>query len=117
MYITVNFFQIGTLGITKISGLFFFRRIFCVVSRTIFGALTLVTVAIVALWTVTFLVLTALQCGTHFDALWSPAAYKQYCHISYPFLLALTISDLLLDVWILCLPIYPVGCLRNVQEH
>ena len=29
--------------------------------------------------------------------------------MSYPFLLSLTISDFLLDVWIIGLPVYPVG--------
>lgn len=65
----------------------------------------------------TFLILTGLQCGTHFSALWSGAlAQAQYCHISYPFLLGLTISDFLLDIWIICLPLPQVGVLEVDQK-
>ena len=119
LYIAFDFFSITTLGGVKISALFFFRRIFCVLNRrTIFNALTLTTITIVALWTVTFLVLTGLQCGTHFSALWSGAhAQAQYCHISYPFLLGLTISDFLLDIWIICLPLPQVRTLEVDQKN
>ena len=111
LYIAFDFFSITTLGGVKICALLFFRRIFCVPNgRTVFHALTLITIIVVALWTMAFLILTGLQCGTHFSALWSSAVARvRYCHMSYPFLLSLTISDFLLDIWIIGLPVYPVG--------
>ncbi len=118
LYIAFDFFSITTLGGVKISALLFFRRIFCVLNRqTIFSILTRITITIVVLWTVTFLILTGLQCGTHFSALWSGALVQaQYCHISYPFLLGLTVSDFILDVWIICLPL-PQVCVLRVNQR
>ena len=66
------------------------------------------TAVIVVLWLVTFLFLTGFQCGLHFSSLWD-GTYLQYCTISFPFLYGLVISDLLLDVWILALPVPEVS--------
>ncbi|KAK6948691.1 hypothetical protein Daesc_010461 [Daldinia eschscholtzii] len=78
----------NTLACIKLSAVFFYRRIFCTSGkRTTFG---------------TFL--TGFQCGTHFSALWD-GSYTKYCTISFPFLYGLVISDFLLDIWILALPI------------
>ena len=118
LYIAFDFFSISTLGGVKICALLFFRRIFCALSgRNAFHAFTLTTIIVVALWTVAFLVLSALQCGTHFSAFWSSIAIRvHYCRISYPYLLGLTISDFLLDVWIICLPSHPVSILVNQRS-
>ncbi|MCJ1262144.1 hypothetical protein MMC22_002014 [Lobaria immixta] len=110
LYIAFEFLSILTLGCTKISALFFFRRIFCGLGHgTVLNALTLWTLVIVVLWAVTLLMLTGLQCGTHLSAFWSaPEEYARYCHISFPFLTGFAVSDFLLDLWIICLPIPPV---------
>ena len=66
----------------------------------------MITLVIISLWTVAYLILPGLQCGVHFSALWTgPIDYLRYCHTGYPFLLSLAISDLLLDIWIICLPL------------
>lgn len=65
---------------------------------------TWVTIIVVILWLLVFQFLTGFQCGTHFSALWD-GYYVQYCTISFPFLYGLVISDFLLDIWILVLPI------------
>ena len=67
-----------------------------------------ITVIIVMLWLVVFQFLTGFQCGVHFSALWD-GSYLQYCTISFPFLYGLAVSDFLLEVWILALPIPKVG--------
>ncbi|KAI5863695.1 hypothetical protein GGS23DRAFT_510789 [Durotheca rogersii] len=103
--ITLDVLTNNTLACVKLSALFFYRRIFCATEkRTIFGTATWVTIAIVILWLLFFQFLTGFQCGTHFSALWD-GSYLQYCTISFPFLYGLVISDFLLDVWILALPI------------
>lgn len=107
LYMAFDWFSMATLGCIKLSALFFYHRIFCVghSSRSVFRRLILVSVIVIVLWTCAFMILTGLQCGTHFSALWINADYKKYCHISYPYLLGFAISDFLLDLWIICLPI------------
>ena len=117
MYIVFDLFSTTTLGCTKISALLFFRRIFCTPShRTFFAYLTLITIIIVALWTVAFNILTGLACGTHFSALWtSRQDYTKYCRkTSWGFLLGLAVSDFVLDIWILSLPLPQVSVKREI---
>ncbi|KAI6083360.1 hypothetical protein F4821DRAFT_280930 [Hypoxylon rubiginosum] len=100
-----NIISTNTLACIKLSAVFFYRRIFCSSGdRTIFGIITWITIVVVTLWLIAFEFLTGFQCGTHFSALWD-GSYTQYCTISFPFLYGLAISDFLLDVWILVLPI------------
>ncbi|KAI1474196.1 hypothetical protein F4774DRAFT_415060 [Daldinia eschscholtzii] len=95
----------NTLACIKLSAVFFYRRIFCTSGkRTTFGIVTWVTITVVILWLLVFQFLTGFQCGTHFSALWD-GSYTKYCTISFPFLYGLVISDFLLDIWILALPI------------
>lgn len=94
-----------SLACTKMSALYFYKRIFCVNGRK--GLLRMLinsTVVIIVLWTIAFCLLPLLQCGTHYSALWD-GDYNKYCHISIPFIYGLTISEFLLDVWVLMLPI------------
>ena len=108
LYLAFDLFSTTALGCTKVGALLFFRRIFCVTGRrTLFSSLTLISIAVVALWTAGYDILTGLACGTHFSALWtSRRDYDRYCRkTAWRFLLSLTISDFLLDVWILALPL------------
>ena len=107
MYITLDLLSTATLGCIKIGALLFFRRIFCVSGRrTYFNYITLATILIVTLWTIGFIILAPLQCGSHFSALWTGKAdYARYCTHTWQYLLGFTISDFLLDLWIICLPL------------
>lgn len=69
-----------------------------------FDRVTMGSIIIVTLWWVVFQFLTFFQCGTHFAAQWNGTRIK-YCTIQFPFFLGLVISDFLLDLWILVLPI------------
>lgn len=117
VYFVSNIFSTTTLGFTKIGALLFFRRIFCKPGRrrTFFAHLTLTTIIFVALWTVALNVFSGLQCGTHFSALWSRARdFEQYCYrTSWRFLLSLAVSDFLLEVWILSLPIPQIWAIQT----
>jgi hypothetical protein len=109
MQIAWDILSTCALACIKISALFFYRRIFCVSGRKArFSIITMATAVVVVLWLVTFLLLTGFQCGSHFSALWD-GTYLRYCTVSFPFLYGLVISDLLLDVWILTLPIPEVS--------
>lgn len=96
----------SSLGFVKISALFFYRRIFLPSGyRSTFSIFTIVSVVVVVLWTITFLVLLPLQCGSHFSALWITADHAKYCTRAEHELLAYVITDAILDVWIIGLPI------------
>lgn len=115
LYFVFDLFSTTTLGCTKIGALLFFRRIFCIPShRTFFAHLTLITIIIVALWTVCYDILTGLTCGSHFSALWTgPQDYAHYCRqTAWRFLLSLSISDFLLDIWILSLPLPQIWAIQ-----
>jgi hypothetical protein len=115
-------FSSTTFGCIKIGALLFYRRIFCVLGpRTVFKGLVTGSIVIVALWTIAYLLLAGLQCGTHFSAVWSArTTYIKYCHISYSFLLSFAISDFLLDLWILMLPVPEVSvhnCMSEIESN
>ncbi|KAF3767962.1 hypothetical protein M406DRAFT_355782, partial [Cryphonectria parasitica EP155] len=96
-----------SLACIKLSALFFYRRVFCIhgwLEAQWFSIATFVTIVLVVLWDVVFSFLPGFQCGTHFSALWD-GTYETYCTISFPYLYGLAVSDFLLDVWILFLPI------------
>ncbi|KAI1316747.1 hypothetical protein F5Y16DRAFT_406799 [Xylariaceae sp. FL0255] len=77
-------FNTTSIASTKLSALFFYRRIFCVHSTVNFS--------------------TGFQCGTHFSALWD-GSYDKYCTLSDLVLEDLSISDFILDIIVLALPI------------
>lgn len=99
------------------SALLFYRRVFCtglnVYNTLWFNIATMATLVIVACWLVTFEFLAGFECGTHFSALWD-GTYAEYCSISFPYLYGLAVSDFLLDVWILVLPM-PIVCSPPLQ--
>ncbi|KJZ72069.1 hypothetical protein HIM_08524 [Hirsutella minnesotensis 3608] len=100
--------SIISLGCTKASILFFYQRIFCVASRTAIYSITIsVSIGLVLVWMVAMEIFTAFQCHIHFNAIWDGTQLK-YCDLSYPAMEGLAISDFLLDIWVLILPIYPV---------
>lgn len=79
-----------------------------------FKAVINTTLVIIALWVVVFEFLAWFQCGLHFAALWD-GDFNQYCLNLHPFLPGLVISDVLLDFWILSLPISKVRGLAHLN--
>lgn len=117
MQLAFSLLVICCLGLTKLSALFFYKRIFCVGGRkAILNIIVTASLVIVALWLVTFLFILGFQCGTHFSSQWKGNSIK-YCWRVYPLLLASTISDTILEVWVLALPIYPVCRLPSITIH
>ncbi|TGO38622.1 hypothetical protein BHYA_0071g00330 [Botrytis hyacinthi] len=109
LYFAFDLFSILTLGCVKISALCFYYRIFCEHGRrTAFRILVIISIVICSLWVAAFCILLGLSCGSHFSALWtsSKAVFLQYCGTRpHQFLLSLSISDFILDFWIIVLPI------------
>lgn len=116
LQVAMDYTQTASIAFIKLSALFFYRRVLCVSGiSNWFDIATKISIAIIILWLVVFEFLAGFQCGTHLDALWD-GTYLQYCTISFPWLYGLTVSDVLLDVWILALPI-PLVCNQNVKFH
>ena len=69
----------------------------------------MVSIVAVTLWTLAFFIMTFLLCGPSINFLWTPGNSAK-CWLIYPYFLGTTISDFLLDVLILCLPIPKVSC-------
>lgn len=106
--------SIVTLASTKLSALFFYHRVFCQRTAKIKRAFEMVlytTMGLVTLWLIAFALLSGLQCGSHFSALWDGEAVE-YC-VTIDFLYAYVVSDVILDIWILALPVPQVRIARN----
>lgn len=117
LYFAIGFLLTLALAFTKLSAVFFYRRVLCTGPYAQwFHIATIVTIIIVACWLVTFEILAGLECGTHFSALWD-GTYAEYCSYSFPYLYGLAVSDFLLDVWILILPIPVVSRIWNIINH
>lgn len=91
------------LGVVKISILLFYRRLFTVRSFKITSA---IMIAIVAGWTASFTMATIVQCNppSYFWRLLEEE-YPQHCFQIFAMYQGLAVSDFILDVLVLALPI------------
>ncbi|KAJ3480117.1 hypothetical protein NLG97_g8147 [Lecanicillium saksenae] len=112
-----NTLSIITFGSTKASALLFYRRVFCADGREPFLAkVILLALPVLAVWTAWFVFMTIFQCGTHFNAPWDGTKLK-YCTWSHPSIEAVAISDVLLDIFVVLLPIYPITKLATSSKN
>lgn len=103
-----NLLSVFCLAFTKASALFFYRRIFCGANRKRgLHGIIVSTLVLLGVWLIVYEFLFAFQCGTHFSAPWESTTAK-YCDLSYPVLLSQSITNVVLDIWVVILPIYPV---------
>ena len=113
-YTALNGLTVMTLGLTKLSALLFYRRVFCTDMRDAFNVISGVAVAVVALWTLGFFIMTFLICGSNLNYLFHVgASASAKCGAIFPYFMGTTISDFLLDVFILTLPIPKVRYLLD----
>ena len=95
-----------TLGLAKLGALFFFRRIFCTTGlRDTFDIISAASITVVAIWIVVFFVMTWNLCGHHGITWDVQVGHSALCKLDYPYFKASTISDFILEVLILTLPI------------
>lgn len=100
----------------KMSIVAFYRRLFVVHARSAFDIITLITQVVIFLWAFTFILLIIFPCGLQIWANWgSTAAQLQYCPVAFTSEYGLTISDLILDIYIFMLPLPPV-CLEAIRH-
>ena len=73
---------------------------------------------IVALWAVAMILMNSLQCGTHISALWDGTdAFMLYCGRVQPYEQAFAISNALLDLWVITLPIPKIFSLQTTTAR
>lgn len=98
-------------GFTKLSFLFFYRRIFAI--SPLFRKTNNILIGLIILWTFLFFMLEAFVCGIHPEAHWSGnLARHQQCLSQEKILLAFAITDVVSDGVILSMP-YP--SIRRLQ--
>ncbi|KAF4629735.1 hypothetical protein G7Y89_g8416 [Cudoniella acicularis] len=113
VYLSLDGLAVLTLGCTKLSALFFYRRIFCTTgTRDIFNMLTMVFITLASCWTVVFVVMTFNLCGHHGINWDVQPGNSAKCSLDFPYFEAVTISDFILDVLILGLPISKIWTLN-----
>ncbi|QKX62288.1 uncharacterized protein TRUGW13939_09447 [Talaromyces rugulosus] len=96
-------------GFLKLSIIFLYRRLFVVVLYgSPFDFVTIAAIAISAAWTITFVVVVTLSCGTHVSAQWgSPTVKAVYCGRSLDMENAFVVSDAVTNalIWLMPMPI------------
>ncbi|KAH8773856.1 hypothetical protein F5883DRAFT_413135 [Diaporthe sp. PMI_573] len=96
-------------GFIKLSIIFFYRRVFIVQKSDWINVACHVFTGVVVAWTLAYIFAVAFSCGTHWSAHWtSYAAMFEHCNGGYPIqhiVESLLITDLILDVLIVALPI------------
>lgn len=90
------------LGFIKLSILFFYRRIF---RGRVFDILNWILISLVVLWSLGFFLVQVFDCRTHFSTNWGLLSDLQKCLSSFNQLLAYSITDVIVDVFILVLPV------------
>ncbi|KAL3463239.1 hypothetical protein BJX64DRAFT_257374 [Aspergillus heterothallicus] len=102
-------------GFTKLSILYFYRRIFCSrrITQTPFHTATAFMIALVIAWTLVFAFGAIFLCGAHPENAWKPVAVvAEKCSLQLPLLEGYAISDFILDVFIWLLPLPRIWALN-----
>ena len=110
----INTMQPTALGFTKLSFLYFYRRVFVTgaKNRDSFDIITYVAIIIVAAWTISFLFANIFVCKGSWAALWTNLdTLTTQCIKTPKMLLSLAISDFLTDLMVLLLPVPKVSLL------
>lgn len=109
MEIPFNLIQILAVGTIKLSILFLYRRIF---RGRGFGIFNWVLIGVVTAWTITFFIAYFAACGIA-ARLETIGDLKTECVNVFALVVAMTASDVAVDLVILILPVpFVRGCLR-----
>jgi hypothetical protein len=103
---------LGTVafGSVKLSIIYFYRRVFDTGHSNLFNKLTLGMMIFVAIWTIAFFFGFLFDCGVAFWSNWGPLINDySYCESTFGLTAAFTISDIISDVVIFCMPLGPVS--------
>ncbi|PQE28267.1 plasma membrane Pth11 protein [Rutstroemia sp. NJR-2017a WRK4] len=107
-----------TLGLIKLSLIFFYRRSFSVHAASRFNVVTWIAALLILLWTLSFFFSLVFICGVNFSAYWaSTVIEKEYCTDTSLLHNAFAVSDVLTDVGVLSLPVPMIFGLRLTFER
>ena len=106
-----------SLGFTKLSALFFFKRVFCIPKfpSTFKTALNIVIVAVVC-WTVAFIIFPLALCGDHLYGYWDRPVFNQYCPAAHPYLISGGATDLFFELVVISLPSTQIWALPTTLQ-
>ena len=106
---TMHLVQIVALTCTKLSCLFFYRRIFVTGQNRIFHIVTWALIAFISLWGLTFFIAILFQCNGQFSAWWQTIhSLSQHCTHALNIELAYAVTDFVTDFAVIVAPIIPV---------
>ena len=115
LVVSLDVLSAASLGLTRISALLFYRRIFCVPGRTaFFRAVIYGSITVISLWMVAFVILPPLQCGPNLSV-WSASAKVRaaHCSMGRKIILGFCISDLLIELFVIAMPIPKIWQLKT----
>ena len=102
--------QILSLGLIKLSVVMFYRRIFCTGVRTFTSVSVVAMSVLITAWTLAFFFLFTFYCGGHPSRAWGTVVdIVEHCPNTLNDELALGISDLIIDILIMAMPIPAVS--------
>lgn len=109
--------QIPALGAVKLSFIFFFRRIFVTGVGRVFRSVTTIIIVIITAWVVALFVALLVACRGDFAAWWvSVDDLNTKCIDTLELENAFAISDFILDLIVIILPI-PQVCHLRPRNH
>nr|POE92999.1 hypothetical protein CFP56_64106 [Quercus suber] len=102
--------SVVAIGAIRMAFVLLYRRIF---RGRVFAIANWTLIAIIVGWTIAFFFALIFQCGSHFSAEWTSAeTYGHYCTDSFGIMAVMGVSDVIIDMAILILPIGPVRQLQ-----
>ncbi|KAF2206741.1 hypothetical protein CERZMDRAFT_103041 [Cercospora zeae-maydis SCOH1-5] len=103
------------IGFTKLTFLFFSRRIFRGRgTRTAFDYVNWIMIGVVTVWMVAYVFLEIFMCGLNFWAAWDTVyALRNYCMDTFALLTSCAITNWVIDLAIFAIPLVMVGLIRS----
>lgn len=94
------------IGCIKLSVVTFYRRLFVTQQRSWFSIATITLIGIIVAWTIAFFFVFLFYCGTHIEKEWSTVMdIIEYCPNALNDQIAIGITDAIVDIAILVIPI------------
>ena len=109
--------EVPALGLTKLSFIYFFRRIFNTRISKWYSYFTSGMIMITIVWTAVFFLAYLFICGSHPQAFWSSRGDEiAHCVAIQSLHAAFVISDLTLDIFIMSMSI-PIVSLTSFEDY
>lgn len=112
--------MLGTLqiGLVKLSFAVFYRRIFATQKSSIFTRLNTALIALIIIWTLGFWLAILFACKGHFSSWWNGdiVSERKYCLNDPMYSEGLAISDVILDTFLIIMPMPMVRISDNLNQ-